>query len=138
VVSSSSVENIAGYINAPDGCAGRRLPRLQIAGADFRTTEVNFASSTSPFVATSAMARSTPHDPGLQSAGGCDGAVSGTVDGEGWYNNSGEITVTVNGVGSSRPATGAPEPATWPLLLVRFAGLVRSTRSQRVRSGAST
>lgn len=39
----------------------------------------------------------------------------GTVDGSGWDNNSGSITVTING------ATGAvPEPATWALMLAGF------------------
>jgi PEP-CTERM motif len=42
----------------------------------------------------------------------------GTVDGAGWYNNSGSLSVTINGFTS-----GVPEPSTWAMMLLGFAGI---------------
>jgi len=39
----------------------------------------------------------------------------GTVDGFGWSNNTGAISVTVNGLATG--VTGVPEPATWAMML---------------------
>jgi hypothetical protein len=41
----------------------------------------------------------------------------GVVDGFGWYNNPGVIDVTISG------ATSVPEPSTWAMMLLGFAGL---------------
>lgn len=45
---------------------------------------------------------------------GATGLWLGTVDGSGWFNNSGFLTVTVNGLA----AAGVPEPATWGLMIM--------------------
>jgi len=42
----------------------------------------------------------------------------GAVDGSGWFNNSGTLLVTVNGLASG-PA-GVPEPASWAMMLTGF------------------
>jgi hypothetical protein len=47
----------------------------------------------------------------------------GTVDGFGWYNNTGAIDVTVNGLSST-----IPEPPAWAMMLVGFAGLAYGGR----------
>lgn len=56
----------------------------------------------------------------------------GVVDGFGWYNNPGVISVTING------ATSVPEPSTWALVLLGFAGLgVAGYRRMRNAAGAA-
>jgi hypothetical protein len=53
----------------------------------------------------------------------------GVVDGFGWYNNPGVISVTING------AASVPEPSTWAIVLLGLAGLgVAGYR--RMRNGA--
>lgn len=53
----------------------------------------------------------------------------GTVDGFGWYNNSGVITATINGLSG-----GVPEPSAWALMMVGL-GVVGMTL--RRRAGAA-
>lgn len=53
----------------------------------------------------------------------------GSVDGFGWYNNSGTVTATITYTPASQAAI--PEPATWLLLISGF-GLVGATARRRV------
>ena len=58
-----------------------------------------------------------------------DGATRlflGTSDGFGWFNNSGQFTVTINGPGDDQPPTGVPLPA--GLVLVGLGLVVGLTR----------
>jgi hypothetical protein len=54
----------------------------------------------------------------------------GTVDGFGWYNNTGTIDVTVN-IASGTSTSATPEPASWVLMLVALGGLGAVVRSRR-------
>lgn len=53
----------------------------------------------------------------------------GTVDGGGWNNNSGSLSVTVNGLNTV--ASSAPEPAAWALMLVGVGVMGASMRRRR-------
>ncbi len=46
--------------------------------------------------------------------------TGGTVDGSGWFNNTGAFTVTIDGF---EVTAGVPEPSTWAMLLLGFAGV---------------
>lgn len=59
----------------------------------------------------------------------------GTVDGSGWQNNSGAITVTVNGLAGAPAAV--PEPASWALMIGGFGmvgGAIRRRRAVRLHA----
>lgn len=45
----------------------------------------------------------------------------GTVDGSGWFNNSGLGTIAIDGV--TPLASAVPEPSTWALMVLGFAGI---------------
>jgi hypothetical protein len=50
----------------------------------------------------------------------------GTVDGSGWFNNSGAFVVTINGL-----AGGVPEPASWALMLLGVGAMGAALRGRR-------
>jgi hypothetical protein len=128
----SYINFIAGYLNMPvDALVGVFLPAGGPLAADKPSSLLDFSSS-------GVGTNFTSLSPGLQQiffiGDGLTGTGSGSVqtfvvpagatefylavaDGEGWYNNTGAIEVTVNG-GST-----VPEASTWALMLVGFAGL---------------
>lgn len=53
----------------------------------------------------------------------------GTVDGSGWNNNTGQFSVTVNGL---TDGSGVPEPSSWALMLVGFGLAGSGLRRRRV------
>ena len=57
------------------------------------------------------------------------GFYLGTVDGSGWNNNSGNFSVTVDGL--SGVASAAPEPAAWALMLIGLGAMGASLRRRR-------
>ena len=52
----------------------------------------------------------------------------GTVDGSGWYNNTGAIEVSVSGSGLGAPIAPVPEPAAWTMMLLGVAAVGAAAR----------
>jgi hypothetical protein len=133
---SDTINNIAGYTNAPvDALVGvflsAGLPTSNPAGSvlDFSSPTTTpglqqvFFIGDGTFGSLNAQSFTVPT--------GATRLFLGTVDGFGWYNNSGAIELTVNGVSS------VPEPAAWALLLTGVAGLGSALRLARRRGELS-
>ena len=122
----STINNIAGFTNAPaDALVGvflnASLPTFNAAPAvlDFSTPTSTPQLQQIFFIGDGSLGA-------IAVPTGATRLFLGTVDGYGWYNDTGAIDLTVNGLSS-----GVPEPATWAMLLVAFAGLAAALRSRR-------
>lgn len=127
----STINNIAGFTNAPvDALVGVFLNSSQPT-ANPAPGVLDFSSPTlTPllqqifFIGDGSLGAITVPT-------GATRLFLGTVDGFGWYNNTGAIDVTVNTL------SAVPEPAAWTLMLAGFGGLGMAMRAHR-RQGAAT
>lgn len=120
----SAINNIAGYINAPvDALVGVFL-NSQVPMSNPMPADLDFSSPTlTPqlqqifFIGNGSLGPITVPT-------GATRLFLGTVDGYGWYNNTGAFDVTVNGLSSG---STVPEPST--LILFSTVPLALSFRS---------
>ncbi|HXQ14985.1 MAG TPA: PEP-CTERM sorting domain-containing protein [Caulobacteraceae bacterium] len=127
----STINNIAGFTNAPvDALVGvflsGSMPTSNPAGSvlDFTSPTLTPGLQQVFYIGDGTLGSITVPT-------GATRLFLGTVDGFGWYNNTGAIDVTVNGV------TSVPEPAAWALLLTGVVGLGAALRLTRSRRGLS-
>jgi large repetitive protein len=120
------INGIAGYNNAPvDALVGVFIgsydPTLTPADLDFSSPTTTPGLQQIFYIGDGSLG-------GIIAPTGATELYLGTVDGFGWYNNTGAIDVTVNGL-----AAGVPEPATWAMFLVGFGGIGFMLRNSRRR-----
>jgi large repetitive protein len=110
----STINNIAGYINAPvDALVGVFL-NSSVPTSNPAPGVLDFSSPTSIpqlqqifFIGNGSLGTITVPP-------GATRLFLGTVDGFGWYNNTGAFDVTVTGIST------VPEPPTWVMILLGF------------------
>lgn len=140
---ASDINNIAGYTNMPvDALIGvflnSSLPTANAAPAMLDFTNTGFASL-SPglqqtfFIGDGLTGTGTGSVQTFIVPAGATRLYLATVDGFGWYNNSGAITVTVNG------GSAVPEPGAWALMLsgVFGVGAFARRRAAQARTAAA-
>ena len=128
-----TINNIAGFYNAPAEAligvflgpglpTGVPAPGLLNFGSSGSGTIVGTTFTTlSPdlqqifFIGDGLTGRGTGSIQTFTAPVGATRLFLGTVDGYGWSNNGGKFSVTVNG--------SVPEPSTWAMMLLGFAGL---------------